>query len=152
MTSNDPAQPPSTPEDEGIPDYANDDSTAYDDTDRPRFRDSPPPLPGDRPQALDEYGLTADEQRHHESLEAHLAREEPDTTVDHGDREPGRAVGRLVEPDQGVRSDTEASLLAGETGVAADEGLSAEEAAVHEQSEEEEEETEADEEYRAEPW
>lgn len=66
------------PEDEGVPDYADDTSTAYRERDRPRFRDSPYPVPGREPQALDEHGLTAREQRQGESLDERLAREEPD--------------------------------------------------------------------------
>lgn len=41
-----------SPEDEGIPGYADDASTAYDRGGRPRFDDSPPSLPEDEPTGL----------------------------------------------------------------------------------------------------
>jgi hypothetical protein len=78
MTSSDAPRPHPGPEDEGIPDHADDMSTAFDEADRPRFADSPPTLPTDEPQAVDEHGVTAAEQREGESLDARLAREEPD--------------------------------------------------------------------------
>lgn len=101
---------PPSPEAAGIPDHADDDSTAYDDTRRPQLRDSPPPLPADTPQAVDETGVTAAEQREGESLEEQLAREEPDVTAaaeeTAEDRRPGSAESSAeeaalrVEPDE----------------------------------------------------
>ena len=41
-----------SPEDDGIPSYADDESSAYDIGDRPSFEDSPAALPGDEPEAL----------------------------------------------------------------------------------------------------
>jgi hypothetical protein len=124
-----------TPEEEGIPDYADDASTAYEEAERPRFRDSPANLPADEPQGIDEFGVTAAEQRHGESLDMLLEREEPD----YGDREaPAERfedeTGRLVEPDEGAHTDEEKDALAGRAG---GEGLTAEEAAMHDVSEEE---------------
>src|SRR5881394_616459 len=77
----------SDPAADGIPEYADDDSTAYDDVDSPRTADGPQPypLPGDRddgPAAIDEYGTTPEEQRRGEPLDLRLAREEPDVTPD----------------------------------------------------------------------
>jgi uncharacterized protein DUF5709 len=40
------SETPFSPEDDGIPDYANDDSSAYDEGTRPLFDDSPAALPG----------------------------------------------------------------------------------------------------------
>jgi hypothetical protein len=131
------------PEEEGIPDYADDTSTAYDDADRPRFRDSPAALPADEPRAVEEYGVTAAEQRHREPLAERLAREEPDIPpgadrpqapdpsngAEYGTLEPGAAVGRLVEQDEGARPDEEKELQARPAG---GEALSAEEESVHE--------------------
>jgi hypothetical protein len=77
-----PDEAPEQPEAEGIPDPAADTSTAYDEADRPRFDDSPPPLPADRPQALEEFGLTGTEARQGEPLDDRLAREEPELGVD----------------------------------------------------------------------
>lgn len=140
MADND-AEPPEdypwdgypSPEDEGLPDYADDDSTAYEDVDRPRFRDSPAILPADEPQAVDEYGITAAEQRAGEPLDMALAREEPDWEPDEEAREEDLA-GRLVEPDEGAHTDEEKDVVAAQAGW---EGLSAEEAAMHTVPEEE---------------
>jgi hypothetical protein len=77
----------SDPAADGIPEYADDDSTAYDDVDSPRIADGPDPypLPGDRDDgaaAIEEYGTTPEEQRRGEPLDLRLAREEPDVTPD----------------------------------------------------------------------
>jgi hypothetical protein len=109
---------------EGIPDYADDESTAYDESDRPRFEDSPA-LPGDEPVALDDFGLTGEEQREGESLEARLAREEPDMP-----EESEAPVGRLVDPDDGAYADDEAEALGFDDGGTGEQ--TAEEAAIHE--------------------
>lgn len=69
------------PEDEGIPDHADDTSTAFNEADRPRF-ESPPAMPADHPLGVDEHGVTATEAREGESLEQRLAREEPQTSAD----------------------------------------------------------------------
>lgn len=145
-----------SPEEEGIPDYADDTSTAYQEGERPRFRDSPASMPADEPHGVDEYGVTAAEQRHGEPLDMELAREEPDVTgaperprpagagaeEDYGTLEPGGAAGRLLEPDQGAGMDEEKELQARPTG---GEALSAEEAAVHELSADEQREPPEDE-------
>jgi hypothetical protein len=80
-------KPVSDPAAEGLPDYADDDSTAYDDVNSPRVADGPNPAPltPDRdagPAAIDEFGTTAEEQRVGEPLEARLAREQPDLIPD----------------------------------------------------------------------
>lgn len=70
---------------EGLPDVADDDSTARDDIDTGRWADGidpPETLPNDRPQALSFVGSTAEEQRHGETLDDKLAREQGDTTID----------------------------------------------------------------------
>ncbi|HEX6683373.1 MAG TPA: DUF5709 domain-containing protein [Candidatus Limnocylindrales bacterium] len=73
---------PSDPESEGIPDVADDTSTAYDDPKRPRFEDSPVALPADEAVAVDDYGVTAYESSHDEPLKARLTREEKDISPD----------------------------------------------------------------------
>jgi hypothetical protein len=80
-------KPVSDPEADGIPEYADDDSTAWDDVESPRIADGPDPypVPGDRddgPAAIDEYGTTPEEQRRGEPLDLRLAREEPDISPD----------------------------------------------------------------------
>jgi hypothetical protein len=75
--------PVSDPTSDGIPEYADDDSTAYDDVDSPRVADGadPWPLPRDRedgPAGLDDNATTAEGQRRGPSLDDRLAAEEPD--------------------------------------------------------------------------
>src|SRR5215813_10854179 len=95
-------RPVSDPGANGIPEYADDDSTAYDGVLSPRVADGPDPapLPPDRddgPLGMDEYGNTAEEQRHGEPMELRLAREEPETSpevnpgevIDQNDPDPG---------------------------------------------------------------
>lgn len=89
----------------------------------------PPP---DEPQGLDEYGVTAEEQREGEPLDVRLDREEPEGEgglIEEQDAVP--AAGRLVEPgSEAVDSvDTTPESIAREAGIDPD-ALSAEEAAV----------------------
>ncbi|MFL6136305.1 MAG: DUF5709 domain-containing protein [Frankiaceae bacterium] len=100
-------------------------------------------VPGDTPLAVDDYGTTAEEQAAGEPLDLRLSREEPDVldAVDSDPRdeidsdEPFPAdreerVGRIVEPDEGARSDDEPTMV----GYDADTdggGFSAEERAMH---------------------
>jgi hypothetical protein len=72
---------------DGIPEVADDDSTAYDDVTGRSARAAdgrdPMALPGDRedgPIALDEFGTTADEQLAGQDLDSRLAREEPEVS------------------------------------------------------------------------
>jgi hypothetical protein len=93
--------------------------------------------------AVDDFGTTAAEQHDGEPLDGRLAREEPDVlaAVDLDadesagsdtpfDERAGQGVGRIVEPDQGGSSDTEADLVAADVGTDLG-GYSAEEAAMH---------------------
>src|SRR4051794_7853756 len=76
-------------------------------------------------------GETAEEAREGESLDQHLAEEEPevwDETEDDVEAEP--RTGRLVAPDEGAHEDTEADAIATDVGVAGY-ASSAEEAAMH---------------------
>jgi hypothetical protein len=73
---------PNDPESEGIPDIADDDSTAYDDREHHLFDDSPPSLPTDEAVAVDDYGVTGYEISHDEPLSARLVREERDISPD----------------------------------------------------------------------
>lgn len=73
---------PEDPASAGIPDVADDTSLAYDEADHPRFEDSPPSLPTREPVAVDDYGVTAEEGLHEESLTDKLARERPDVSPD----------------------------------------------------------------------
>jgi hypothetical protein len=81
----------SDPQAEGLPDTADDDSTAYDDVNSARQADGPSPaaLPADRPVAVDRFGTTAEEQRRGNRLDQRLAEEEPDVGPDDGRDRPG---------------------------------------------------------------
>jgi hypothetical protein len=99
--------------------------------------------PHDTAVAVDEWGTTAGEQAEGEPLDTRLEREEPDvlaavdTPADETegadtpfDERAGQGVGRLVETDEGARTDTEADLVAGDVGTDLG-GYSAEESAMH---------------------
>ena len=73
---------PNDPESEGIPDIADDDSTAYDDREHHRFDAGPPYLPADEAVGVDEYGVTVYESSHDEPLQARLVREENELSPD----------------------------------------------------------------------
>jgi hypothetical protein len=99
------------------------------------------------------FGTTAAEQQRGESLDQHLAEEEPDSALDAGgeapeavpgdedagdeevdglllDDGPGPRAGRLVAEDEGAHPAAEADLVARDAGIAGG-AASAEEAAVH---------------------
>ena len=99
--------------------------------------------PHDTAVAVDEWGTTASEQAEGEPLDARLAREEDDVlaAIDRPadesagadtpfDERAGQGVGRLVETDEGARTDTEADLVARDVGTDLG-GYSAEESAMH---------------------
>ena len=132
-------------------------------------------VPDDRPRSNTDFGNTLSEMREGESLDQHLAGEEPDVlerelgdpldqidpprgdlidtdetiegqapeveallAEDGGDTDAPAAAfdeeqpraGRLVEPDEGLESDTESDMIAYDAGISGA-GASAEEAAVH---------------------
>jgi hypothetical protein len=95
MRDDDYPRPVSDPEAEGLPDTADDDSTAYDDVSTGRWADGPDPaaLPADRPQAVDRFGTTAEEQRAGESLDYRLSQEEPDVQPE----DPLQSLGPLAD-------------------------------------------------------
>jgi hypothetical protein len=70
----------SDPEASGLPDTADDDSSAYDEVESPRWADGPDPaaLAGVGPGGSNRYGDTAEEAREGESLDYHLRQEQPD--------------------------------------------------------------------------
>jgi hypothetical protein len=89
-----------------------------------------PALPGDQLLGADAYGTTVGEQIAGEPFDVKLAREEPDVTGEVAgrvaddefgsgedisyDEDGGRLAGRLVAPDEGAHTDTEASMVATE--------------------------------------
>ncbi|MFF3332433.1 DUF5709 domain-containing protein [Streptomyces sp. NPDC002888] len=115
------------------------DERTYDDTLDEGY--SPP----EKPLGVTEHGTTAAEQHDGETLDERLAREQPDVTAPPGDGvgdlpdgegepvdpEAGRArAGRLVAPDEGLRTDTTKEEVADDVGIDAG-AAGAEEAAVH---------------------
>jgi hypothetical protein len=115
------------------------DERTYDDTLDEGY--SPP----EKPLGVDKVGTTAAEQHDGETLDERLAQEVPDVTPPAGDgvgdRTDGEGepvdpqagtdrAGRLVAPDEGVRTDTTKETVAEDVGI--DGGAAgAEEAAVH---------------------
>jgi hypothetical protein len=80
MRDNDYPAEVTDPEASGLPDTADDDSTAYDEVNSPRWADGPDPaaLAGVGPGGSNRYGETAEEQLHGESLDRRLRQEVPD--------------------------------------------------------------------------
>jgi hypothetical protein len=128
MTHSDYPRPHSDPESDGLPGVADDDSSAYDEVETGREADGPRPaaLPGNR--GVPHEGHTLDQR---------LAEEEPDVSAAGRWSEPGRPVGRLVDPGEGSFADNEAEALAYDAGAAGG-GASAEELAMHEVVDEDE--------------
>jgi hypothetical protein len=113
--------------------------------------------PPEKPRAVESFGTTFEEAREGESLEQRIAQEVPDPNLQvddpladddeepsddpdgeqaldegfRGDDEVGdERAGRLVDPDEGVREDTEKDLVGEDVGIAGG-AASAEEAAMH---------------------
>ena len=89
------------PEDNGIPEVAQDDSPTLQRAEDPQFQ----ALPGESPTATTDFGTTAAEQAEGESLSGRLAREEPD--VQPGLRaaeDPQRATMQLEQDTSGTDS------------------------------------------------
>jgi len=80
MRDNDYPTEVTDPEASGLPETADDDSTAYDSVETGRWSDGPDPaaLPGVGPGGSNRFGDTAEEQRQGEGLERRLRQEEPD--------------------------------------------------------------------------
>ena len=134
-------EPPSAAEAEGIPDPG-DVRSPQDVAGEAGQSDGMEP-PHDTATAVDDFGTTAEEMHDGESLTGRLDREVPDVldAVDlpadesEGADTPyteaaGQGIGRLVEPDEGARTDDVADLVASDVGTDLG-GYSAEEAAMH---------------------
>jgi hypothetical protein len=100
-------------------------------------------VPGDAPEAVDDWGTTALEESLGEPLDRRLSREQPDVLAD-ADR-PASAefdsdnpypvdreehVGRIVDLDEGAREDVDADMSGTDVGTDGG-GFSAEERAMH---------------------
>jgi hypothetical protein len=99
------------------------------------------PVPAERPVAVNDFGTTAEEERTDEPLDRRLAREEPEQrAAGNADEspdadqpypeDPDERVGRIVETDEGARSDEETDAVAHSVGTDKG-GFSAEERAMH---------------------
>ena len=66
------------PDDEGLPEVAQDDSPTMERSEDPEFA----PMPGERPGASVDFGTTSTEQAEGEALDGRLARELPDDAPD----------------------------------------------------------------------
>lgn len=99
--------------------------------------------PRDVALAVDDYGTTAAEQSAGEPISVRVEREVPDVldaVEQPADESPGadtpfgeragQGVGRLVEPDEGARTDTESDMIATDAGTDLG-GYTAEESAMH---------------------
>jgi hypothetical protein len=96
-------QPVSDPESLGLPDVADDDYIAFEESraESPREADGldPAPLPGRAPMAIDRYGVTPEEGRIGSSLEYKLAREEP---IEEGGTLSGGLANPAEEPNESI--------------------------------------------------
>ncbi|WP_426502180.1 DUF5709 domain-containing protein [Dactylosporangium sp. McL0621] len=106
MRTDDYPNPVSDPEAAGLPDTADDDSTARDDAESGRIADGPDPaaLPldrEDRPLAVDHFGTTPEEALAGEPLDLKLDREVPDPALEVGapDVRPAPDNGEEFDPD-----------------------------------------------------
>lgn len=98
MRDNDYPTEVSDPEASGLPDTADDDSTAYDEVDSPRWADGPDPsaLAGTGPGGANRFGETEAEAAEGETLDQRLRQEEPDFGAERG-RDYEETVG---DPEQ----------------------------------------------------
>jgi hypothetical protein len=113
MRENDYPAPVSDPEAEGLPETADDDSTAWDDVESGREADGPDPasLPVDEALGMNRFGTTAAEQRQGEGLDAKVAREAPETPVDDPFAAPGALADEAIDEDAARQAATDADVL-----------------------------------------
>ena len=91
------------PEDDGIPEVAQDDSPTQAWKEDPQFA----PLPGERAGASADFGTTAFEQSEGESLAGRLDREVPDDTPDVRPAEDPNRAGAQLEQDTSTTADSD---------------------------------------------
>lgn len=120
------------PEDEGVPETAQDDSPTMERAEDPQFE----ALPGEHATATTDFGTTAAEQAEGESLDGRLDRELPDDTLDVRPAEDPQRAGVQLEQDLDTtpRSDSGTNRTADDVEAAGDAavgGEGPEESAVH---------------------
>ena len=91
-------------------------------------------VPRDTPVAVDDYGTTAAEEPHLLERAATTDADESEDSDQPYPVDPEEKVGRIVETDEGARTDDEASAVANDVGTDLG-GFSAEERAMHIQRE-----------------
>jgi hypothetical protein len=91
------------PEDDGIPETAQDDSPGIQSAEDPEFA----PMPGERANATVDYGTTAFEQSQGEPLTDRLAREVPDDAPDVRPAEDPNRAGAQLEQDLNTTPDSD---------------------------------------------
>jgi hypothetical protein len=94
------SETPISSEDDGIPDYADDESSAYDTGDRPSFEDSPAALPGEDPAVLPPEVVSPEE-------EADLSEQPPIASSTEESMESESEIGVTGDGDGGVVVDAE---------------------------------------------
>ena len=120
------------PEDEGIPETAQDDSPTMERAEDPQFE----ALPGEQPGASTDFGTTAFEQSEGESLTGRLEREVPDDAADVRPAEDPQRADAQLEQDTSTTpvSDSGTNRTADDVEATADlpvGGEGPEESAVH---------------------
>lgn len=120
------------PEDEGLPETAQDDSPGMAAAEDPEFA----PLPGEQPSASVDFGTTSAEQAEGESLDGRLAREVPDDAPGVRPAEDPQRAGIQLEQDvdTDVRDDSGTERTADDVAATADGpagGQGPEESAMH---------------------
>jgi hypothetical protein len=114
MPDNDYPTQVSDPESSGLPDTADDDSTAYDEVDSGRWADGPDPaaLPGVGPGGgATRFGNTAEEARAGESLDRRLRQEEPDIQVQDPLDSPGPLADEAIDEQSAAQASLDADVF-----------------------------------------
>jgi hypothetical protein len=114
MRDNDYPAQVSDPESSGLPDTADDDSTAYDEVESGRWADGPDPaaLPGVGPGGgATRFGNTAEEAREGESLDDRLRQEEPDVQTEDPLDSPGELADEAIDEQSSAQARLDADVL-----------------------------------------
>jgi hypothetical protein len=114
MRDNDYPKQVSDPESSGLPDTADDDSTAYDEVESGRWADGPDPaaLPGVGPGGgATRFGNTAEEARAGEGLDRRLRQEEPDIQPEDPLDSPGMLADEAIDEQSAAQARLDADVL-----------------------------------------
>jgi hypothetical protein len=114
MRDNDYPAEVTDPESSGLPDTADDDSSAYDEVDSGRWADGADPaaLPGVGPGGgSTRFGNTAEEAREGESLERKLKMEEPDLQSEDPLDSPGELADEAIDEQSAAQARLDADVL-----------------------------------------